>query len=152
MKYILLGCIFLMCNCAGIQRNKIEYIIYGTYAGECIEHCATMYKLENNTLFVDTIDSYFKKKSNGLQFSNDTLGGVALEQAQLVKKQIPGLLLRSGSKVFGSPDNHDQGGVYVELKSGTVIKKFQLDTDVQQIPAELREFAMLVMKTTGMAN
>ena len=33
------------------------------------------------------------------------------------------------TKTFGSPDSHDQGGVYFEWSQGGIVTKIYLDTD-----------------------
>jgi hypothetical protein len=142
--------IFLLSSCSNIKRVNIEYIIYGTYAGECEGHCATMFKLEDTKLLVDTTDSFFDNHGKSITFRSDTLSRKEFIKAQAVKQQLPELLLQSSSKEFGSPDNHDQGGIFIELKSGLTTKRFYIDTDLDKIPRELREYAKLIMETTGL--
>lgn len=148
-KLSFIAAIIVFGSCSNVKRANIEYIIYGTYAGECMGHCATMYKLENSKLLIDTTDSYFDNNGKSITFRGDALNKEQLLKAQVVKQKLPELLLQSGSKEFGSPDSHDQGGIFIELKSGLNTKRFHIDTELDKIPSELRDYAKLIMQTTG---
>lgn len=141
--------IFAFSSCSRFKRENIDYIIYGTYAGECTGRCATMYKLEKSRLLIDTTDSYFDNHGNNITFNGDTLIRAEFLKALTIKQQIPEILLQSRSRDFGSPDSRDQGGIFIELKSGPNSKQFHIDTDLDKIPNELKDFAILIMKTTG---
>jgi len=138
-----------LASCYRIKRTDIDYIVYGTYAGECYGNCSIMYKLENTRLLVDTTGSFFKNNSKEVTFGNHVLSNDDFLKAQAIRKEIPDMLLLSNSKEFGSPDHHDQGGIFIALKSGYIIKKFYIDTDLRQIPLELRDYAKLIEKLTG---
>lgn len=139
----------VFCSCSSTNRENIEYIIYGTFAGECVGHCATMYKLEETRVLVDTSDSFFDNYGRSIRFNTDTLEKQYVAQAQAVKQQLPELLLRSSSREFGCPDCHDQGGIFIELKSGSTIKRFYIDIELDKIPGELTDYVKLIRKTTG---
>jgi hypothetical protein len=64
---LLFGC------CSSVKQENIDYIIYGTYAGECYEHCSLMFKLEKEKLLLDTTDSFFKNALNKVTFGNYVL-------------------------------------------------------------------------------
>jgi hypothetical protein len=53
--------------------------------------------------------------------------------------------LISQSKDFGYPDQHDQGGVFVQFKMNNALKTFYIDTELDEIPSELRDYAKLIM-------
>ncbi|MCW3074095.1 MAG: hypothetical protein JWP69_1164 [Flaviaesturariibacter sp.] len=150
-KAIFFVTFFIAISCSSIKRDNIEYIIYGVYTGECFEHCATMYKLEKDRLYVDTTDSFFKNDNN-VRFSDHVLGDEEFEKALIVKNQLPELLLKSNVEEFGSPDGHDQGGIFIEIKSGATIKRFYIDTVLDRIPKELRGYAKLIMKMRGFTS
>ena len=62
---------------------------------------------------------------------------------------IPDRLLNSSksSETFGCPGCADQGGYSVELIKGNSSKQFYLDTQVQSLPVDLRDFATQVGAT-----
>ena len=143
----------------GCSRNtksdKIEYIIYGVYAGECMHHCATMYKLTTTQLLIDTTDSYFNgdpRVKEPVKFNKDTLNKEQFIKAQIVKTQLPEILLTSDDKEFGYPDNHDQGGIFIQLKIDNGLKTFRIDTELDKVPTNLRNYATLIMKFDRFQN
>lgn len=141
--------LFGLTSCSNIDRNEIDAIIYGVYTGECYGHCATMYQLEKDRLLVDTTDSFFKSKSNAMIFNGYSLDSTQFQKAKEVINQLPDILLTSNSKSFGSPDAYDQGGIFIQIKSGAKTKSFYIDTELKLIPTELRNYAKLIMKVTG---
>lgn len=152
--FILFTTIFA-CSSKNKSIQNIDYIIYGVYCGECMHHCATMYKLEKTKLLIDTTDSYFSvlrrkiKTNEPVIFKNDTLSKEAFLNAQLIKSEIPTLLLRSTNREFGNPDSHDQCGIFIQFKINNTLKTFRLDTELDKLPKDLREYAKLIMKTSG---
>jgi hypothetical protein len=139
--------VFVFACTANKQPDKnIDYIIYGIYCGECEGHCATMYKLDSSSLLVDTADTFYKYSEGLVVFKSDTLSRAQFLEAQVLKTKIPKLLLNSNSKRFGHPDERDQCGIYLQIKMrGKWIKSYHIDTSLRDIPAELRDYAQLIM-------
>jgi hypothetical protein len=110
--------------------HKVEYLIVGSYAGECDGHCATMYKITNSALYIDTTDSYFKGGGGDrpIRFPDRPS---PLNQFQLLVpllRQIPERLFTTDTFVWGCPDCADQGGYYVEFKyDGKAARVFHID-------------------------
>jgi hypothetical protein len=132
------------------SKKKIAYIIYGIYYSECGDHCATMFRLEKDRLLVDSTDSYLRDhlKVPRVVFSNKTLSQEAFRHAQVIRTRFPDTLLSVKGKenVFGCPDCGDQGGIFMEIKCGNEVKTFNIDTQLDKIPANLRSYAKLVME------
>lgn len=141
-KIILLS-IFAAADCAISTQEKVDYIIYGTYAGECDHHCSLMFKIDHSKLLVDTTDSFFKNLKKGVTF-NSKLGYEDFLDAKAVMQKISKLLLISQSKIFGDPDGHDQGGIFVQIKVNNTIKTFYIDVEKNKIPDELENFVELI--------
>ena len=144
---IILTLAFSTVNCSPPNRENIDYVVYGTYAGECMNHCTLMFKLEKDKLLVDTTDSFFdnSQQTERVIFKGDTLSHEDFLKAQKVEERLPKLLLNSQSKDFGNPDQHDQGGIYIQFKSNNELKTFYIDTELDKIPGELRDYAKLIM-------
>lgn len=132
------------CNNKHEQKDKIDYVIFGSYAGECIRHCATMFKLENNRLLIDRTDSFFKNREEGPTFNNDTLNRSQFKEAQFAIDSLPGILLTSYGATFGHPDDRDQGGLFVQIKKGDAIKTFYIDNDLSKVPKSLWKYVGLI--------
>jgi hypothetical protein len=134
------------------KSDTIDYLIYGVYAGECFGHCSTMYKVTKSKLFIDTTDSYFKGTRfvwKRLNFDKETLNEKGFATAQEAITQLPELLLSSNDREFGYPDSHDQGGIFIQFKVDTNLKTFWIDTELDQIPFELRDYAKLIMRLSS---
>jgi len=130
--------------------NKYEYVIYGEYCGECTNYCAPMFKLINNELLGDFSDDFFKNydapDSNRLVFDNkQPLRREQYLKAKEMMDSIPDIIFKSDSKIFGEPDDRDQCGIFFQIKIKDKLKTFYIDTDINAIPIELRNFANRLM-------
>lgn len=141
----------LIISCSDIKTNNIEYIVYGVYCGECSGNCATMYKLNRTCLIKDTLDNYFYHKTkldNGF-INGDTLSKREFDLAKTLIDEIPLLLRTTWKSKYGNPDDHDQCGVYLQIKSKYGNRIITIDTDLENIPPELRDYTKRIMKITG---
>lgn len=108
--------------------SDIDYILFGTFAGECGgEQCIEIYKMQASKLFEDTTDTYPGAISNPTRTYN-LLEDSVYQKVKYLKDSIRSEILNDTSKVFGCPDCHDQGGVYIKiyLKNGQA-KEFKID-------------------------
>lgn len=119
--------------------DSVEYIIFGNYAGMCEKNCSPLYKLKNDTLLIDTINQDFYKGFPPNNF-NVMVSKDKLAKATTIKKNIPCFLLNVLAKEFGRPDDHDQGGYYLEFKYKRLTHSFTFDKMIDSIPKELRPF------------
>ncbi len=117
-----------------------SYIVFGSYFGECIgEPCIEIFKIENDVLYEDTADIYPAPQLYEGKF-------VQLPQAKynMVKDiitKVPKQLLSDTNTVFGIPDAHDQGGLYLELKVDGKRRFWMMDTYANRLPEYLRAFS-----------
>lgn len=141
--------IFLSCTCSFVDKTtpNVEYIVYGIYCGECYGHCATMFKIDNTHLLIDTTDSYFKNQPQGekVTFTGDSLNREQFQKAIILKSTIPKLLLDSKDRKFGIPDEYDQCGIFIQFKIANKLKTFHIDTNLKEVPAEIRSYAQSIM-------
>jgi hypothetical protein len=133
------------------QKTKIDYIVFGVYCGECDHHCATMFKIENNKILVDTTDSYFRHKKDTIIFSDYEPGKEFYNEAKAAIDSIPEILLDTNldTKVFGEPDARDQCGIYVQFKTNNRVRTFLIDTEPENgndIPKELRVYRKIIRR------
>jgi hypothetical protein len=134
-----------------------SYIIFGVFCGECVGHCATMYRYNmignSNTLFVDSTDSYFKNYGNVVcktQISD-------IKKFQIVNKlvqQIPKSFFQTDKveQTFGCPDCTDGCGIYFELGQDTTVKRFFIDYHTSELDKEVKEFGEFVKETLVQLN
>jgi len=141
--------IFLSFGCSFADKTTptIEYIVYGVYCGECGGHCAIMFKIDNTRLLIDTTDSYFKNQPQAekITFKGDSLNKDQFIKAKILKTSIPKLLLNSKDRKFGIPDEYDQCGIFIQFKVDNKLKTFHIDTDLKEVPDEIRGYAQTIM-------
>ena len=123
-------------------QTKAEYVIYGTYCGMCEHNCIHTYKIQNDTLFVDSAASHKKD----IEYRWKALSTQQYLSAKKIIDSIPDILYTSENRrVFGHPDAADQCGILVQIKIGDTVKRFDIDTFMNAIPVELRHYAKMLM-------
>ncbi len=111
------------------DENTVDRLVFGTYYGFCDSNCVNIYQLDNSTLGKDDSAKY-GALTWAYQFTTTRL--MAKTKADMAKPlltQVPKELLSNGSITFGAPDSHDQGGVYLIVKTIGGIYRFKLDPD-----------------------
>ena len=98
----------------------------------------------------DFSDDFFKNydapDSNRLVFDNkQPLRREQYLKAKEMMDSIPDIIFKSDSKIFGEPDDRDQCGIFFQIKIKDKLKTFYIDTDINAIPIELRNFANRLM-------
>ena len=110
-----------------------NYIVFGSFYGECIgNNCVKMYKIENGVLSGDHSEFYVWNS-----FYEGSFFTMPQSEYDLVKKiinYIPPSLLVEPQGNIGSPNSHDQGGLYLELNVNYSRKFWKIDMDTIAIP------------------
>ncbi len=133
-------------NKASISERHIDQMIFGIFCGECSHDCATMYRYNmqgnQNSLFVDHTDSYFKNQGK-LNFATEITDKKKFAIAAEIVKNIPNSLLttKKNTETFGCPDCSDGCGIYFEIQQCTTNKKFYIDCLNLDMPKEIKKFA-----------
>jgi hypothetical protein len=154
MRLLTIIFLFFTTSCFA-QRDKIDYVIFGVYCGECVGHCATMFKLEGDKMMVDTSNSYFwnnmLKRKDTISFSKYEASKEMYQYAKALIDSIPTILLDTNthSCTFGEPDARDQCGIYLEFKYKGKQKQFYIDTDSEYIPVWLLKYKASIENTVN---
>lgn len=144
--YLLLSLILVISFACNRSENSLEaepqsFFIFGHYYGFCGgEGCVEIFKIEDESiLFEDITDKYprdtlytgtFKKLSIHQFYEVKDLASFLPEQLESIK-----------DTVFGMPDAYDQGGLFIERKTGSGAHAFwHLDQDKSNIPEYLHDF------------
>jgi len=140
----------------GVQYNckaqtNVEYVIYGTYAGECLGHCAHIFKFSNDTLLSDTSNDFLEYHFGRIK--NYVFKGIPLNRNRYLKAKkimdsIPPFLFTTETERFGCPDCRDQGGIYLQIKTKDALKTFTIDTDISIVPKELWNYVSLLRQSS----
>lgn len=116
-------------------NTTVQRLVLGTYFGECLTNCATVFALDSAKVQQDTLVNFIIPTNYvfvGVDLSNDKF-----EQVKHLLTEVPTELTTTPDKTYGCPDCHDQGGIYVEVTvlqtalGGDVLTthKYTIDTD-----------------------
>ncbi|MCH9660241.1 MAG: hypothetical protein K0U54_04935 [Bacteroidetes bacterium] len=153
-----LMCVIVCSSCNEVKELKIdpsnsavvnsmesnEYLIFGTYSGFCIGDCVTLFKLTNKVLYKET--SGKRPYQEGF-FEGEFMKLPAIDHSRVsvLFGEVNPLEGKKSGKTYGCPDCADQGGIYVEYGKGDKKVKGYLDTNIEALPAELKEHATLII-------
>ena len=115
-----------------IYYNKVNQmpnsVVIGSFRGECTGNdCQQFYQINDYNVL-----HFLNVVSGNYDFSQYSYEGLTPKgDYTLFLKNVPAeiLNLKGQTKTYGSPDSHDQGGLYFELRQGADITKIYLDND-----------------------
>ena len=116
-------------------NTTVQRLVFGTYFGECLTDCVTIFALDSAKVQQDTLINTFIPINYvfaGVDLSNDKF-----VQVKHLLTEIPTELTTTPNKTYGCPDCHDQGGIYIQVEipaeglGGNLIltRKYTIDTD-----------------------
>jgi hypothetical protein len=121
-------------------------LVFGDFYGMCAGDCFDVYGLNRTSLHEDiTAERYMGQYSFKPTHLRER---EMLDSVRHLLLEIPNELLTTNKSVFGSPDSHDQGGIYLEFNHGRHnSKSLTLDhddtpdqsTEVKRFKLKLRE-------------
>ena len=121
------------------NTDKDDYFIFGEFHGFCAgPDCVNIYKLQDGKLFEDTKDQYPELTTYNGDFIEQS--STEYNLAKDIPASVPEELLKSNNQIFGSPDSHDQGGFFIEIKTGKDVQYWLIDKDKSNIPDYLAGF------------
>jgi hypothetical protein len=133
---------FLLNSCKKNEPDfsKFDYIIFGHFYGMCSgEECVEIFRLEKDVVLEDTLDLYpnFDNFYNG---SYIELSQQKFTEVNDLRCSFPMDLLNESTKVFGTPDAVDQGGIYLGFKYNGTEKFFLFDNFKSNVPVKYHVF------------
>jgi hypothetical protein len=136
---ILFALLFSACHDDELAEN--DYLIFGTAYGECLDNCATFYKIQNEKLYFDNMD-YF---SENYSFEAAELANSKYVIAKQLFDDMPEYLRNNTDQTFGCPDCADQGGIHIVLFQNGKTESWHIDTNIEQQPEEIRNYVAQVL-------
>ena len=122
-------------------------LVFGTYYGFCFGDCADIYKLEEGQLFADKeIENFYEFRDEELPFEADPRPEEDYSIAETLLETFPTRLFDEEEETLGIPDAHDQGGIYLEIRTPDRTQRWFLDTIAERLPEYLRDYAREVME------
>lgn len=140
---LLLVLALFLSSCEKNRLGQDDYFIFGISHGECIGDCVTYYRVHNEMLYGD----FMETSGQEYNFDNQHLSNSDYLLAKSLFDEMPEYLLDNPNQTFGCPDCVDQGKVYVELSIDGTKTHWNIDADVDQNPEEIRAFVTLLLET-----
>ena len=121
------------------ESDQFDYLMFGHFYGECLgEECIEIYKITDDTLFEANQDTYPTD-----DFYTGTFVGLPeslYQQINNLNLTVPQDLLDITETTIGIPDAYDQGGYYIELRSGNTHRMWKIDTNYDVVPDGIHGF------------
>ncbi|HRG69797.1 MAG TPA: hypothetical protein PLS73_13190 [Saprospiraceae bacterium] len=126
---------------------ETDYLVFGVYRGFCSgPKCIAIFKLSDSQLLEGKLDDYpSQNKYYDGQF--ELRSNEKFNDAKKLLSQFPIQFLSDSQRVFGIPDAHDQGGVYLEYKYQSIHNFWILDTSIDRLPDAYKAYTELVIET-----
>tara|TARA_Y100001935_G_scaffold128815_1_gene106805 strand:- start:16225 stop:16707 length:483 start_codon:yes stop_codon:yes gene_type:complete len=133
-----------------------EFLVFGHFYGECIgESCVEIFRLTPDLLEEDINNLYPTANGENAFYDGNyvPLSDSIYQQVKSITKRFPSDLHNVDSGVvFGHPDDHDQGGVYVEIKNKKIHRYWLFDQDKSQYPEYFHDFVDAVNEYITLIN
>jgi len=121
-------------NSTSVSTNSF---VFGKFLGKCtLNDCAEFYKIESSQLFPDVTTQY--SGFNSVEFSKTPMSADKFALANQLMASFPEYLKQRPNQYFGQPNYYDQGAYSIEVTENGVFKFWQIDTNLDAIPAEIR--------------
>jgi hypothetical protein len=139
-KFLYFILIFIAFACKNqennVQNSSSDYLIFGIGYGHCIGNCSHYYQIKDNKIYEDnTLMAYDSIIFNINPLSNDKY---YLSKTLLVN--LPEFLKSKKDSTIGCPDCADQGRIYIELYKNGSISKWNIDTNPNTHPKEIKTY------------
>ena len=140
MKPILLIAVAAMfLGGCGKKYDKAESLVFGSFYGMCASGCFEVYRVDNTSLAADdSVDRF-----TGAYTFRPTRVLSAADQAAAkdLLQSVPRALQDGGNKTYGSPDSHDQGGVYLQWqRNGSTVTAILDNDDTPDQAGAIQEY------------
>jgi hypothetical protein len=124
-----------------------DYLVFGTYYGDCYRNCVNLYLINNDGLYqVNNHDyPYFQHR-----FDFSSLTKLSDDKYKIVKNlwtEFPSQLTNESKTVFGCPDCADGGGTYLETSVDGEIKYWYVDNSGVNVPSYINDYAKVVRES-----
>jgi hypothetical protein len=131
-----------------ININGQNFLIFGHFYGVCAgEGCVETFKLNNKSLFEDTIDDYNGENMDFVELENDVF-----EEVKDLVDFFPNELLDENETVFGCPDCADGGGLFIQYSENGTVRSWRIDQIKSSVPNYLHDFMDKVNEKIAIIN
>jgi hypothetical protein len=133
--------ILFVAACNNDDGGMEDYLIFGHHFGFCAgEECLEYFRVTGTEL-VEYEDNCTPGILSSCIPDSKKLSDAKFTFAQNLIANFPDSLFSETATTIGCPDCADQGGLYLEIKQGDVIRFWDLDNDNSSLPTYLRAYA-----------
>lgn len=129
------------------QTKDEEHLIFGMEYGFCIGDCIHLFMIKDNKLYADNL-TRAQHGEGDLTFQDKPLDQKYYELVKDLPKKLTREFVQSADGRFGTPDAHDQGGVYIGIKQDEIEKLWFADPVTERIPEYMRDLVKEVHDVT----
>ncbi|HCM77301.1 MAG TPA: hypothetical protein DIS90_13025 [Cytophagales bacterium] len=135
---ILLAVVLALDGCEkNHEPQQQAALIFGMAHGFCAGDCAHFFQLKDGQLFRDVVERYTGSEP---AFEVTPMSKDQYEIAKQLIQDFPDYLTNNPNTTFGCPDCADQGGYHLYYKSETAVSYWHIDTSLENVPAEIRDY------------
>ena len=142
MKNLLITCIafLVLASCKKEQQKGLppgtDSFSFGFAAGFCVGDCTRFYEVTGSKIFPDDMGLLIRP----LKFKTMPLDNNKYLFSKPLLENFPAYLLNNPNSTIGCPDCSDQGALYIEIKQGAVTTFWNIDTNENTQPEEIRTY------------
>ena len=127
----------------------IDVLIFGLEYVECGGDCAFLFKMEASELFEDDGIDFFRSIDEELRFKQEPMASEKFAMSHPLLDEFPEELWKEEDQtIFGNPNDHDQGGIVVEMHRLGRKKRWHIDTAEKRLPDYLVPYARRIKEIT----
>lgn len=97
----------------------------------------TYFKIKNEKVYRN---KSFAAGQETILFDTNPLASDKYLLAKELKENLPNYLLSHPNQTFGCPNCADQGAIHIEMEHNSTLKSWDIDTDINHQPAEIRPY------------
>jgi hypothetical protein len=135
---LLLLTVLVFGACKESEEPLQDAFVFGRWSAFCTGNCIQIYKLENDKLYVDNLNSF--REAATITYKPTPLSNQYVAKAKSLRDSFPQSLLENPFSVIGCPDCADQGGIYLAFDNREGTLYWQIDADETTWPEVIRPY------------
>lgn len=112
------------------------FFIFGTDGG-LLPGNYTFFKIEGDKIYRNKA---YTPRQETILYNTNSLANDKYLLAKELQDDFPGYLLNHPDQTFGCPNCADQGAIHIEMEHNGTLKSWDIDTDVNRQPVEIRPY------------
>ena len=124
---------------------ETDTFIFGVDGGSLAGNY-TYFKIESEKVYRNVA---FTPNQETILFNTNSLLNDKYLLAKELKGNFPNYLLSHPNQTFGCPNCADQGAIHIEMKHNGTLKSWDIDTDINRQPEEIRPYIKRLLQVVS---